>query len=100
MAQKIVILLWMLSVVAITARPPWTVHTTAHYNAGAVDDWGTATAFRWFFATPEWETYAEGEPGTLKFSGKLRFDLLALEMFITSAIAGGLLIVLAPARRS
>jgi len=93
-SQKVIALLWMFIVIAVTAVPPWTVRETAHYSGGANDDWGTENKFRWFFASPLWETYAkEGEPSVLMFSGRLRFDLLALEIFMASVIATGLLLV-------
>jgi hypothetical protein len=94
--QKVVILFWIIAIVVLTVLPPWTVHTTAYYTPGAVSDWGTKTMFRSFLATPEWEIYSyPSEPSTLKLSGKLRFDLLALELFVASVVMAGLLFVVA-----
>lgn len=91
--QRVVILLWICSVVALAARPPWTVHTTSYYSTGhEAPMYATKTVFRWFLAPPEWEIYAppNESPFSLKFSGTLRFDLLALEVFVASLTTVGL----------
>ena len=75
---------------------------TGHYSTGHVSDFGTTTSFRWFSAKPEWTFVGQNfrEPTYLECNGKLRYDLLALEIFMTSVAAGGLLIVTRRAARS
>jgi hypothetical protein len=63
-----------------------------HYTAGHEEQiFNTRTYFQSLFAEPQ-TTYSEpnAEPSTIKTSSELRLDLLAVEIFIASAITAGL----------
>lgn len=84
--------------VALVARPPWTVHTILHYSTGHEEPYHTVTVLRSFLAPPEWEIYRppNAEPIALKFTGTLRFDLLGFEVAVLSMPAAGLVLVTRP----
>jgi hypothetical protein len=84
-----------------TVYPPWTVNFSQDILTTGPNgpewqrhhfDWNWIQ-FRWFFAPPKWiEVTQPGHP-TAYFTGVLRYDLLALELFMVSAVAAGLLLV-------
>jgi hypothetical protein len=89
----------------MAARPPWTVHTVFQFAPPHRERlYETQTELRWLFAPSGWDVIPNPnesrleltESGTLseviniKSRATLRFDLLALEIFIASVIAGGL----------
>ena len=111
--QQIIILLWVVALVALAAFPPWTVNETIQIFTNKEDSTigydemhsqGTANWFRWFLAPSEWWVDARRTTGinrlpmtkpgiNSQFNGAIRYDLLALELFIVSAVAAGLLVV-------
>jgi hypothetical protein len=110
--QRVIILLWIVAVVVPTAFPPWTVNETldvvkpkqSEIGYEEMHSQGTANWFRWFLAPSDWWVDARltagvnripmTNPGiTSHFNGAIRYDLLALELFIVSALASGQLLI-------
>jgi hypothetical protein len=99
--QRVIIFVWAIAIVAVVAYPPWTVrHSSKYSNVKPIASGYDKTELRWLLSPTKWSELGTGTKGDYEkpaielYSARLRYDLLARELFIVSIVAaGGLLIV-------
>lgn len=84
--QKLTIVMWASAVVLVSLFPPWTVHGIGSYEGKNMLEERTVE-FRYLFARPEWSDSHIGSLARAEYDAVIRFDILAVELFVISAVA-------------
>jgi hypothetical protein len=115
--QRVIILIWVIALAALAAYPPWMTHNVGTWSGDPNNlspmpekpEWN-AIELRWFLAWPQSTTFPkhplfENRYPTeksafrpyqllmIESTGRVRYDLLALEFFMVSVVMAGLFVV-------